>query len=1121
MSLIIIDVHPDTNSFTIDGKSYEKGKLTIIQHNSEQTVTIEEADRPKRTIIVRAHYTQFQNPKTSQAFTSYHELLVFLWDNLFTRQTQSIGGMAITQDEADARYVQLRFTAEAQHIGDETARTDASKRFVNETLARLLSRGNLVLKDNRITASESANANAEYLNLTNALTLFQNVNLVSGTLTADERNLTLTLNRDNGDIIEIIGTDVLPADVESTSVESGMLTSSGRDLTLTLTKDDGTVITIIGNDVLPEAGGSGGLTEAEVRTLIGTEISYSYDFNFNVSAGVSRYRDTTLSTFKYTNQDRWEYEEEGRPNLITDFSSIDASRFFNSWLTFNTNEGIPGEDRLVLHPKTGVSANEGDGFILFNITFNRCYVRLAFPTSSNPFAHDGFLEWHLEKGFYTLLFSRKEDGETSVELRHYIDKFVLLQSLEKRLDNKLLSKTSADILYGNSLKRADVPFAVQNRINNAEDYEDTNISAGNFSLAGEEFIGLITTSTSDFTANLVHDGQVNLFYIWNKTDIKITLAHSNLSGGSLLLKPGALWTIDTRKSPNWEAINLIAIQKNELSSDTESAIDGSIISAAKTNPTTIRFTRNDGQTSDITLPSGGGADLSGIPIAAENKGIVLSEFTDYTIKANENSFAKATTTTSIALVQPSGTPVTSAIISLEPNDAPFRIWNKGDIPIKLVNNEFPIKEVGSAFPNGSLDLYPGQIYSFTRVGTEWATANISPVNERDLSNYLKAKIRTIISPERQFQYWNEVRKSDFINGLQTTWPDLNADKFRIHKIGGTQRPTINLNSINDQRKEIDEYFETVVQGEAFSGLSQIFFELTNSSVKTLFVWNQFKDHKLIVSFLTEGGAEITNVKAVFGNYFIDPADEGRRNVNLIEPGDLVMFQLHRKDGDDSGDASLPEFAPATTAARFPFALTPKAIGYHNVEEANIKPGAVTRSKLGEDVKPRYAQLLCNSDGITAREWLAITGTWASKEPDESKKDDPSYKLMRVFLVGNHYNVDAMYNINVYQASSTSSVWTFYESIHSASVNYPYGYKPPANSSFALVLRIREFANITAQTSRIFSIYLEKLGEDNGVSLVDIEGIYWVTKAGSNTEISTVVRAPNTSILNKSLSTIKL
>ena len=373
MSLIIIEIHPDTNSFTIDGKTYEKGKLTIIQHPEEQTVTIEEADRPKRTIIVRAHYTKFQNPKTSQKFTSYHELLVFLYDNLFTPQAQSIGGMAITRDEAIALFVQLRFTAEAQHIGDETPRTDASKRFVNELLMRSLSRGNLVLKDNRITASESANANAEYLNLTNALTLFQNVNLVSGSLVANERNLILPLNRDNGDIIEIEGVDVLPADVESTSVESGVLTAADRDLTLKLTKDDGTVITIIGNDVLPEAGGGGseGITEAQVKTLIGEEISYSYDFNFNVSAGVSRYRDETLSTFDYTAEQRWEYEEEGRPNLITDFSSIDASRFFNSWLTFKTRAGTPDEDRLVLYPKTGVSANEGNAFILFNITFNK------------------------------------------------------------------------------------------------------------------------------------------------------------------------------------------------------------------------------------------------------------------------------------------------------------------------------------------------------------------------------------------------------------------------------------------------------------------------------------------------------------------------------------------------------------------------------------------------------------------------------------------------------------------------------------------------------------------------------------------------------------------------------
>ena len=77
MSLIIIEVHPDTNSFTIDGKTYEKGKLIIIQHDNEQTVTIEEADRPKRTIIVRAHYTQFQDPDTNAPFTSYHQLLVF------------------------------------------------------------------------------------------------------------------------------------------------------------------------------------------------------------------------------------------------------------------------------------------------------------------------------------------------------------------------------------------------------------------------------------------------------------------------------------------------------------------------------------------------------------------------------------------------------------------------------------------------------------------------------------------------------------------------------------------------------------------------------------------------------------------------------------------------------------------------------------------------------------------------------------------------------------------------------------------------------------------------------------------------------------------------------------
>ena len=72
MSLIIIEVHPDTNSFTIDGKTYEKGKLTIIQHPEEQTVTIEESDRPKRTIIVRAH---IHNSKTLKHHKHLHHIM--------------------------------------------------------------------------------------------------------------------------------------------------------------------------------------------------------------------------------------------------------------------------------------------------------------------------------------------------------------------------------------------------------------------------------------------------------------------------------------------------------------------------------------------------------------------------------------------------------------------------------------------------------------------------------------------------------------------------------------------------------------------------------------------------------------------------------------------------------------------------------------------------------------------------------------------------------------------------------------------------------------------------------------------------------------------------------------
>ena len=866
-------------------------------------------------------------------------------------------------------------------------------------------------------------------------------------------------------------------------------------------------------------GGSGGITqafadgryamigdsytkaEADARfTGGGTDISYNIGLQKAIGGLVGRYNNNAvLSRFSYNDEEVWEYEREGQPNLEVDFSSIDFSQFYNKWVTLRTQFGIPDADRLVVYPKTGVSAAERYAFVLLNVTSRDCWFRLDYTRQkANNFALTTTQEWQLSQGYYTLIFLRQTDGKTRVDLRPFVDWSVFDRLNEGHLDTKYLPSTTkygaaidgtvsdvdegqtlkvtlndqggaelgshdfedvakASFIQENYAKISSVPFAVENHVLNPGSYVAQDV-AKTVILGNDPLIALNKTTIS--IVRLSKTGTNDIYSIWNKGNTEVFIADAANFGdaGHRILRPGHAYDVDTTKTP-WTFETVNAVHTDEL-------MDNAVT--------------EEKLSEDVQTKLNSGADLSGIPYASHNKGIDLTQFQPEPLKANISLEGKL----KAALTPGEGADVNEVQLQLLPANV-YQIWNRASHSVVLKDNKFP---------GGSFTILPAHIYSFTILNDVWQIKNVVTINEDELDEVIKAKLNRFsllepFSAERFFTLWNEFEAGSGNNNE----PVLTINNFTNQVLTRTglginlpgSRGTVRL-----KFTKADNYA---------SATDPVFnFNIPAGGVETIVVWNEMPDAQLTCAFPPGD-----NASTFFGTSF-------RTNANVLEPGECVLFFINRV-GRDIGPLSY---------VKYPFKLSPKSIGIGAVKEDNLS--SAVRTKLnsgggGTSNGPKFAQLSCHS--ATARldlqptQFLGITGTWARTLANTAD-------FMRITTYANGYAFESVYNVNTLTISGLRGK-PFFDPIHLANSSLSYQYNQPTAEDIILVLRIRDYANLDPGDDSQFNILIEKLGVPGFITLATITGVYWLTTSVASGVIGTIARTYDDNLLSLDESTINL
>ena len=843
------------------------------------------------------------------------------------------------------------------------------------------------------------------------------------------------------------------------------------------------------------------------------DLIYTQAFRQAFANRVGRYRNTSSSTFFVDSELMWAYPKVNfNPTYQgSQTEDFDFGKLFGRWITLDSeinSESFP----LKLDIKSRISGALSFTFVLLEVTHKPATIQFK-DTNTNLLGQKNI---NVDVGWHSLIFLQAGNGRIFIVHKPFIDKLLLDAYLERNLIQRIDLGTylpeNLDLNFSASQNTSNLRLSYID--SQDDDYftsttiEDTayirdnypKLNASPYSLIGrgESTSGwteIVVTSAIHFgtptrialkpqgntpirTMDLLSvPSAPKVYYVWNQGSQAVIITNDNFPNGFLRVGPFQVWLFNTQLAPGateWIVSNRTAIEEIDLDTRLREKINQS---------------------------GGGGTDTTQLPFASQNRISDLSAFEDFTLANNISLDEKH----SVALVQPKGNPITRSTIQLQDIGRQYRIWNKGTTAVNLVNNKFP-------YHDDILTIQPARVYLFqyNTANKRWRITQLSTFNYEDLSNELKGQ-SAFLSAGRLMRYWNAYGRMPEFTGDNTAWDTISVNQFATHTVEAAQHPTIPL--IGARTTE----YHAFRQGSNFSVRTEVFFSLTDSNVSTLFVWNQFSDHFLEVGFLSEDGHEMTNIGEIFGT-------DARTSPTVLEPGEMRMFFVHRKDITAQGNLTR-QLDPTKTLARNPFKPTPRFYGQGTIDTFNIKTGAITQSKLADSERRRYAQLFCNgiklnAGGnpvvVTAREWILISGTW--KLPDTL----PTQSLMRVSTYGRHYSMETTYNVGI-SANEDNSIWTYYDPLHIGGEQWSYGWKPEGNTDFVFIIRARDFAKITAQdpTNKKFSIYIEDLGVPNGIRLTSITGVFFGGATVSDRVATVPSKTDITNILDISQSTFNL
>ena len=844
------------------------------------------------------------------------------------------------------------------------------------------------------------------------------------------------------------------------------------------------------------------------------DLIYTQDFRTALAERIGRYKSANDSTFFIDNSLKWAYPQvddpayqDGTDQPVKDF---DFSNFYGKWVTIRSNISSPSGEDLVVSPKTVVDQATIYTFTLIEVRDHP--IKLVLETTSDFVGDKAF---NLSVGWHTILFLRQADTKTRITHKPFVDKLVLdawTNSVLTTLINNLSSiinslPTRAQLLW-RSFRTADnlallARDVLGNDLSSTITIEDTDFIRKNYpkinttpySIHGTGFeilsrfsTEVVVTSNMHFdnpnyialkqqgntpikNVNLTVAAQGKLYFVYNKGNTTVVLKNDGFPDGQLSILPYRIWAFNTGFD-EWFTSNQTSINENDLGNNLKAKINQS-------------------------GGGSGGTDTTQLPFASTNRGLNLEQFTEVPFSAN----LSLDQTHSAAITGAPGNTISGSTIQLQDIGISYRIWNKGAGIIRLQNNKFPAN---------TFDLPPASIYLFKHENDRWHIANLVPINDTDLSNVLKNQ-SAFLSAGRLMRYWNTYGRTPDFTGDPAAWDTMSVEQFITHTVEGVQYPTIALTGSRNTE------YHAFRQGNNFTQHTEALFSIPNSGVTTLFVWNQFADHFLEVGFVSVNGHPIVNVSEIFGT-------DAKTSPNVLEPGEARMFFLHRKDVTSQGNLSR-ELDATKTLARNPFKPPPRFFGQGTIDTINIKNGAITQDKIADGVGRRYAQLFCdaikldndgNTVAVTAQQWILITGTW--KLPDTL----PNHSLMRVTTFGSHYSMETTHNVGI-SANEDNSVWTYYDPLHIGGEQWSYGWKPPSNTDFALVIQARDFNKINQQPigNHKFSIYIEDLGVPNSILLTSITGVFFGSATVTSRVLSLSGRTDVTNILDISQSTFNL
>ena len=824
------------------------------------------------------------------------------------------------------------------------------------------------------------------------------------------------------------------------------------------------------------------------------DLIYTPEFRQEFAARVGRYINASNSTFFVDDSLQWAYPEQDNPTYQDDtsnpVSNFDFFNFYGKWITLKSNISSPSFPlRVNINNATFISRTFQ--FVLVEVRDNP--VNLILTSTRDNIT--GQTNINLDVGWHSLVFLRKNNG-VHLEHKPFIDKTLLdafvardVSLLDQRLRSLLsfvyaqwngdavgnnLTITSEDYDGNETYSRVKIedtyfirqnytrieanPYAVQNKIRNFEQYTPQDIFSGSLTTASKyvavQHQAETRANAVDRIVFLTLGVTGNEHFIWNQDYASLKLQNSNFKNGSFELEPGHVLRINTSTTP-WTTNLRTAI-------DTPDLHDNSVTKE---------------KLSTELQESIGGANLDGIPFATHNKGIDLDAFVAEPLKADISLGNK----TKAALTPGQGADVTNVTIQLVPTNT-YEIWNRATHPVTLNDNKFP--------ENDRFTIKPAHIYSFKLVNNVWHIKNIVVITEDELSDGVKAQIATPISSERLMWYWNAYGRKIAFTGDPADWDEVSVNRFATHTVGSTQYPTLAL--LGSRNTE----YHTFKQGDTFTDKTEALFSIVNGGVTTLFVWNQFRNHSLIVGFVSEDGHEITNVGDIFGT-------DAQTSPTVLEPGEMRLFFIDRKDRSAQG-STFRELDATKTLARNPFKPTPRFFGEGTIDTINLRNDSVTEDKVDLNIRTklnrisgvRFADLYCDSalEGRTntVGSHLALIGQW------QNTTRQTESRILHATIMGEHFDFQKFTLIHVLYSSDTNGTyWTSYDDIPQ-NVNGYYNYEPIAsipgfttNETVMMIIRLPSNFNIlTGANTKHFRVFIDIKGRNSGIGISNIREAFF-------------------------------